>query len=164
MFVCFFVVENNMVTVSGKLHFLWPCPFKVGSWWRKASCRKSPVRGNSQDTSSFSQTLFSVLSIRYSVSNNCCLELIGPSARAVEAQQFFRALTLCRVLLGLSHVLFSSPHSPPWTYLSTGVQKINTSLADGSMSSGRKLLFRMYMIFFLMIYVFLWQHFFFCRK
>ena len=139
MFVCFFVVENNMVTVSGKLHFLWPCPFKVGSWWRKASCRKSPVRGNSQDTSSFSQTLFSVLSIRYSVSNNCCLELIGPSARAIEAQQFFRALTLCFARFEPCSLLLSS--LTPWTYLSTGVQKINTSLADGSMSSKQKLLY-----------------------
>ena len=41
------------------------------------------------------------------------LQCIEPSAREVEGQQFFLfRQTLFRVLLGLSHVLFSSPHSP----------------------------------------------------
>ena len=48
----------------------------------------------------------------------------------------FLTLTLFRVTLGLSHALFSSPHSASPTLLSR--PKINTSLADGSVSSRRK--------------------------
>ena len=54
------------------------------------------------------------------------LELTGPSAREIEGWQFFR------VSLGLSHVLFSPPlFSRPKS------NKVNTSLADGSISSRR---------------------------
>ena len=43
----------------------------------------------------------------YSVSTNFRLMLINPSARDGEGQQFFFGLTLFRVTIGLSKVLFS---------------------------------------------------------
>ena len=46
------------------------------------------------------------------MSTNFRLELIEPSAREVVGLQFCLALTLFRVSLGLSHVPFSSLHSP----------------------------------------------------
>ena len=61
------------------------------------------------------------------------------SAREVEGQQFFLALTLFRVSVGLIHDLFFSPHSPPCSSLSTSVKKINTYPADGSIRSRLKL-------------------------
>ena len=60
----------------------------------------------------------------YSMSTNFRLELIEPSAREVEGQQFFITLTLFRVSLGSSHPLSSSPH---------------LTRADGSISSRRQL-------------------------
>ena len=48
-------------------------------------------------------------------------------------KDFFEALRLFRVSLGLSHVRFSSPHSPPLLSKESKKQT-NTSLADGSIS------------------------------
>ena len=75
----------------------------------------------------------------YNVSTNFSLEPIEPSARYLGVNRFLLALTLFRVSLGLSYVFFSSTHSPLCSSLSTRVQKIDTSLADGSISSRRKL-------------------------
>ena len=72
----------------------------------------------------------------YNVPTNFRLELLEPSAREVEVQQFFLALMLFRVSLGLSHVLLTRLLRP---LLSTRVQKINTSLAGDSIRSRRKL-------------------------
>ena len=50
-------------------------------------------------------TAFKAISVQ---SVQLCLELIEPSARKNKGQQFFLALTLFRVSLGFSHVLYYS--------------------------------------------------------
>ena len=66
------------------------------------------------------------------------LMLIEPSARDVEGQHFFLALTLFRVSVCLSHVLFSPPYSPPLYS--------KTSVADGSIRDREKLVDTLYVI------------------
>ena len=67
----------------------------------------------------------------YRVFTNFRLELIEPSAREVEGQQFFLVLTLFRVSLGLSQILLSS--LAPRSSFSTRFHKINFSLVDSSL-------------------------------
>ena len=63
----------------------------------------------------------------YGVSTYVRLEFIKPSASEVVGPQFFLALALFRVSLGLNHVLFSSPHSAPSPLFSL-LPKMNSSL------------------------------------
>ena len=71
-----------------------------------------------------------------SVSTNFRLILIEPSARDDVGQQFFRALTLFRVSVGLSHLLFYSLHSPPRSSLWIKVQKNLYFLASAALLAG----------------------------
>ena len=64
--------------------------------------------------------------------SNFRLDLHSRLLERLRVNRFCLALMLFRVLLGLSHGLFSSPHSDPRSSISTRVQKSNTSLADGS--------------------------------
>ena len=68
---------------------------------------------------------------------NFLLMLKEPSVRDVEGH-FFLALTLFRVSVCLSHVLFSPPYSPPLYS--------KTSVADGSIRDREKLVDTLYVI------------------
>ena len=78
------------------------------------------------------------------MSTNFGLERLEPSAREVEGQQF-NINSDAVSSLGLSHVLFSSPHSPTSrSSLSSRVKNINTSPAKGSISTRGKLVDNLY--------------------
>ena len=80
----------------------------------------------------------SLYTFTYSASTNFRLELIEPSAREVEGQQFFWSSDAVSSLARFEpcSLLLSSIY--PRSSLSPRGQKINTSPADGSISSRRK--------------------------
>ena len=73
------------------------------------------------------------------MSTNIRTELVESSARLVEGQPFFLALTLLRVSLDLSHVVFSFPHPPP-------APPALLFRADCSINSGQKLVDALYVL------------------
>ena len=80
-----------------------------------------------------------VASIQCSVSASFRLELIEPSVREVEGQEFFFSSDTLSSLARFEPCSLLLTRPLPQSSLSIRIQKINTSLADGSINSRRKL-------------------------